>query len=221
MLNENWLTNSFPKRNHYHDQIALPAAKAAFEPYGLIGHTIGTEIDYDLLRRELRANLDLTSLKFRYRPDLLLTSSNSKVPALLAEIKCELGRYSNWSIEFLSFIAAQEWDYERRNVIYVFAEIDPTTERIVELKSCWHGNIPFPREVLLPRAYDYDQKFSYIKTHYPGTFPRPINSTNGSGTPYFLVSKKSGFIKPFDVFMNDTFGFEVESIKEFEQLSFL
>lgn len=220
--------DSFSKRSRYHDQIALPAVKELFlEEYSLTGHVIGAEIDYEALRESLRANLDLMSLKFRYRPDILFTSSNPKVPALLAEIKCEVSGYNNWAIEFFSYLAAKEWDAPQKNVIYIFVEIDGESEEITKMDACWCNSVRFPLQIKMPTGHrDYHKNKEWVKENYPHVLidDKYARNGGGSGTPFFTIPKASNYLKGIELFMTDTFGFEVKESDEESipvQLSFL
>lgn len=208
--------DTFHHRSHFHDKIAIPYVQEQLAKYDLKGIPYGVEVhDPDLQRAlMLLGRQNKMALRDRYKPDLYIVPQpegmkiNPSVPPLLCEVKNENGARPNFAVEFDSFCAAKIWDNGQKNVIYIFVKMGQDTP--IEAKACWVSSIYF-RSVLVPRRFDFEKNISELEEGYPQYRFEPVGHTGGSGTPYFLIRQEAIYLKPFDLFITETFGLSLSN----------
>lgn len=200
--------DSFGTRSHDHDQIAIPFVLGELSKYGLVGIKHGVEIHDKILQQTLQRlgrNSDM-ALRDRYKPDLYIVpmpDKKLKIPPLLCEVKCKNIKYDNFAIEFDSYCAAKIWDIGQKSVIYAFVRIEGQIPK--DVRVCWVNDIAEPKLVEIPRRFDFDKNILELRARYPNTLFNSTVHLNGSGTPYFLISQYTYYLKSLDVFIKDNF----------------
>lgn len=186
--------DNFKDRIRQHDEIAMQFVMNEFGRYDFQGHRMGTETDTDVLRQCLVGQDDRTSQMIRYRPDNIFVGDI----ALLSEVKSEAqGRY-NFAIEFNAYVAGREWNVFNQQLAYVCVDLSVNPYRTY---CCWSNEIPFPRKVYIPMRWDYQETYEQIGREWPHIDRQLKDYHNGSGTAYFLISKRARYFKSFDDFI--------------------
>ena len=186
---------SFDRRVSQHDEMAIPIVVEHFAAIGFACYELGTETDSKGLHSALMAQYDGTSIMLRFRPDRVFIKPRYR--SILCEIKSEANGYRNFAIEADSFQAAHEWDSGHERVMYAF--VDLSNGHVV--MCCWASDIPMPYRIFVPRRWDFDEQFQRMSIAYSGAVIEPKEYRGGSGTPYFLISKSSQYLRLFDEFM--------------------
>lgn len=184
----------FKGRSSQHDELGMQFVMDEFSRYNFQGHRMGTETDTDVLRRCLMGQNDRTAQMMRYRPDNIFVGDI----ALLSEVKTEANGYYNFSIEFDAYIAGREWNVLGQRLAYICVDLSVNPYRTY---CCWSNEIPFPQKVYIPMRWDYQGTYERIGHDWPNINRELRDHCNGSGTAYFLVSKRARQFKSFDDFI--------------------
>lgn len=180
-----------------HDEIGLRLVIGRFQAHGYQNFLYGTETDSEALRRALQGQHDPTSIMLRFRPDQAFVKPG--VRTVLCEVKTEGGQYPNFAIEADSYRAALLWNAAHRHVMFTFADLGAET-----LVACWAQDLPPPREIRVPRRWDFADNMERMRAEFPGVplVPWPHKPGGaGSGTPYFLVPKRTRALTALDGFI--------------------
>ena len=187
-----------PYRMRQHDDKAVPIVINEFRRYGFEAYQLGTESDSEELRKALMQQSDKTSLMLRFRPDTTFIRAGTR--SILCEIKSEAGRYPNFAIEVDSYSAALQWNMLYKHVMYAFVDLGN-----MHIYCCWADDVPSPQVIRIPKRWDYSENMRRLETEWPNI--RMITedfqpAPEKSGTPYFLLPKRSSVLQPFDVFVS-------------------
>ena len=182
-------------RMKVHDKIGFPAAWNALEKKGYTLELAGQERYSDNFRNILSQNSDLTSIHLRWHPDIEATKNGKSV---LCEVKTHDITHrdtGNYAVEADSYKAAKMLAIP---VIYIFVEVADGV--IVILRWCCSDDIT-PSVIRIPDRFDFERKREELKTYFSDTVRfEAWPHSGGSGTPYFLVPKRSDYIKGWNSF---------------------
>jgi hypothetical protein len=185
-------TTTFHHRRQVHDSEATAAVVDALTRLGAYTHRGGSEWGDGELRDRLREQYDPVSLMLRYRPDQIVVWPGER--AMLVEIKSAPAHYPNFAVECDSIYGAMLWAATGGEVLYTF--YDSGTRQVT---GCWAEEIGAPRRIYIP-CQSKQQDAIRVRERMHSLFPaaelvdRP--SGNGSGTPFFLISKCHPALRP-------------------------
>lgn len=179
------MADKFLDRDRKHMK-AIALVTDYLEQHGVRCFTIGTETDLKGLYTELADRADPLSRMLRFRPDRIHFKDGQK--PMLCEIKSEDARSSNFAVEIDSFHAARLWDTATGQVAVLFVDLGHTPPVCY---GVWVKDIPIPHTIFVPNRPGYKATKKRLEEEWPWSMLRIIEWESGSGTPFFLVSKKT------------------------------
>ncbi len=169
---------SFAERIRQHDEKAYPLVRDALARYGFTLHRFGIELNLEL-QKILQKQTDKTSKMLRYRPDFIAVCPGKK--SILLEIKSENKNSPNFSIEYDAWEAAKIWNKHTKNILYLFVDLAENN-----ILASWPENLD--PEIIFTYRHEDEIRLSSLNIKTKRLF-----TVSGSGTAFFLVSKKKLF----------------------------
>jgi hypothetical protein len=176
-----------------HDEYAIPLVVDTFKRYGFYVDRYGVETGSRHTWQLLASQRDMLALMLRFRPDIV--GILPRVATVLCEVKSQTKRRDEFFVEFDSWLAARQWDRAGGRVMYALVDL---SESIAY--ACWVSDVE-PSLVIIPKRFDYEEQRNRIIHSFPWVAFRLMEHTNGSGTPFFAISKHEPFVKPLDDFI--------------------
>jgi hypothetical protein len=198
-------TTTYQDRVKAHDILALPAVDYLFSLMGYSHFELGIEREKKKFRDALKNRNDPQALKIRFSPDRLYSKNDQNI--VICEVKSEYSQWSNFSIEFDSYLQAVK--YSEDGYLYAFVDISKWDDYFsCQVFFSRIEDIPIIQEFIVPKHHPLWELFvARIKKDFPATNISFRDNSKGSGTPYFLLPKRSDFmIKPsvfFDSIKNE------------------
>ena len=182
-------------RMEVHDKIGFPAAWNALEQKGYTLCRTGMERYSDEAIDKLSRNSDITSVLLRWHPDIAAVKDGN---SHLCEVKTNDITHrdtGNYAIEADSYRAAKMFVIP---IIYIFVEV--AEEAVVVIRWCCSDDIE-PSVIRITDRFNFEQKRDKLRPYFSDTVRfESWPHSGGSGTPYFLVPKRSGYIKGWNSF---------------------
>jgi len=182
-------------RMELHDKIGYLAVCVALEEKGYAVERTGMERYSDETIDKLSQNSDSTSTFLRWHPDIAAIGNGKSHLCEVKTVDVTRRDTGNWAIEADSYKAAKMFVIP---VIYIF--VDVVNGQAISIKWCQSDDIT-PSVITIPDRFNFEQKRDELKIYFSDGVrfePRPHNG--GSGTPYFLIPKRSDYIKGWNSF---------------------
>lgn len=141
----------------------------------------------------IRPREDELSKFYRHFPDGIVMLSGEK--SAYFDVKSEMGNYSNYAIEIDSLHAMLQLSKIEKITYIVGVDVSKNSIKLINI-----NDVDFETIYLPERFFDRKEE---LKRLFPGKEIKNIRNTNGSNTPYILLSKNNSKFVTFERFIQD------------------